>query len=103
MENTEASKLNNKDVKKYKTSDIALAATLVIKNKELLYIEPIKNSGQFRSDIFHFVFKDTDDREQLVQWYSTNNDNLQVTPAAFRNTLRYLKEQTKNYNNRKDT
>ena len=85
--------------KKYKTSDIALAATLILYNHDLLYIEPVnKRTGQ-KSDIFHFVFADADDREQLVIKYSANHDDVKVSPNAFRATMRYLKEMTKNYRN----
>jgi len=86
-----------KDVNKYKTADIALAATMMLKGKKLLYLEPLNNYRNRKPDIFHFVFQDTSDREQLVLHYSTNSEELQVIPNAFRSTMKYLKEKTKNY------
>ena len=87
-----------KDIKRYKTSDIALAATLMVLKKNLLYIEPVNKKGNPRSDIFHFVFEDSEDRETLVLQYSTNSEDLKVVPNQFRSTMRYLKELTKNFN-----
>ena len=46
-----------KDIKRYKTSDIALASTLMVLGKELLYIEPLKRSEAPRGDFFHFIFE----------------------------------------------
>ena len=87
-----------RDVKRYKTSDIALAATMMILEKDLLYIEPLnKKGGTSRNDIFHFVFRDSEDREKIVLNYSTNNPDLKVVPNSFRSTMRYLKEMTKNW------
>lgn len=87
-----------KDMRKYKTSDIALAATLILFDQKLLYIEPINRKPGQRSEIFHFVFQDAEMREQLVIKYSSNHEEIKVIPNAFRATMRYLKELTKNYN-----
>jgi len=89
---------NTKDVKKYKTSDIALASTLILFQQTLMYVEPINRKPGQRSEIFHFVFEDTQERENLVIKYSSNHDDIRVIPNAFRATMRYLKELTKNYN-----
>ena len=86
-------------VKKYKTSDIALAATLILYNHKLLFIEPVNRRSGSRSEIFHFVFEDMPDREQLVIKYSSNHPEVKVSPNAFRATMRYLKEMAKNYAN----
>ena len=98
QEATEPKQTHDANVKKYKTSDIALAATLILFEQELMYVEPINKKPGTRSEIFHFVFKDTPKREQLVIKYSSNNDDIRVIPNAFRATMRYLKELTKNYN-----
>ena len=87
------------DAKKYKTSDIALAATLILYDHKLKYIEPVSRKPGQRSEIFHFVFEDVPDREQLVIKYSSNHPDVKVSPNAFRATMRYLKEMTKNYGN----
>jgi hypothetical protein len=90
-----------KDVKLYKTSDIALATTLMLLNKDLLYIEPaFSGDGKRRNtEIFQFVFKDSDDREDIVLKYSTGSESLKVIPNSFRTTMRYLKGLTKNFSN----
>jgi len=86
-----------KDIKRYKTSDIALASTLMVLKKKLLYIEPLKKSESPRGDIFHFIFEKEEDMEDIVLKYSTNSEDLTVVPNAFRSTMRYLKVKTKNY------
>ena len=83
-------------IPKYKTSDLALAATMILKDKELLYMEPFAPMKSKRSEIYQFVFKKTDDMETIVRKYSTNDITLNVPPNAFRSTMKYLKEQTKN-------
>lgn len=89
--------ITNPDIKKFKTSDIALAATLMLFKQELLGVEPITKSGNKRSDIFHFVFRDSDIRPDLVIKYTSNDEDIKVIPGPFRSTLRFLKEATKNY------
>ncbi len=86
-----------KNMKLYKTSDIALASAMVMKSKKLLFIEPVPKKANARGEIFHFVFEDDNDRETIVLHYSTNNPELSVTPSSFRTTMRFLKEQCKNY------
>jgi hypothetical protein len=87
-----------KDTKLYKTSDIALAATLILLGKSLLFMEPL-NKKQFapKSDIFHFVFEDDAERESIVLKFTTDSGDLKVSPNPFRSTMKYLKEQTRNY------
>ena len=80
----------------YKTSDLALAAVMILKGKELLYMEPYSAMKNRRTDIFQFVFEHSDDMETIVRQYSTNNESLNVIPNAFRSTMKYLKEQTRN-------
>lgn len=96
----EMMKEKTKGKKVYKTSDIALASTILIKEHDMLSIEPVPKKPNSRGDIFHFVFEDWDGREKMVLEYSTNNPNLQVPPNTFRNTMRLLKEQCKNYGTR---
>ena len=86
-----------KDIKRYKTSDIALASTMMVLKKKLLYIEPLKKTESPRGDIFHFIFEKDDDMDDIVLQYSTNSEDLTVMPNAFRSTMRYLKVMTKNY------
>ena len=80
----------------YKTSDLALAAVMILKGKDLLYMEPYNVLKNRRNDIFQFIFEDSDDMETIVRQYSTNDVNLNVIPNAFRSTMKYLKEQTRN-------
>ena len=84
------------DIAQYKTSDIGLASTMILKGKKLLYMEPCNTNKKWRSDIFQFVFEKTEDIDELIMQYSTNDVKLCVTPNAFRSTLKYLKEQTSN-------
>ena len=86
-----------KDIKRYKTSDIGLAATLVVLGKDLLYIEPLKTDAP-KGDFYHFIFEKSDDIDELVLKYSTNSPELSVVPNSFRSTMRYLKIKTKNTN-----
>jgi len=86
-----------KNVPRYITTDIGLAATLMVKGYKLLYIEPTLKKVTMKPDLFHFVFQDDEQREQLVLLYTTNSQDLQVVPNTFRSTMRYLKEMTKNH------
>jgi len=89
---------NTKNQRTYKTSDIALATTLILHGESFLYVEPIHKRHGHKSEIFHFVFKDSENRENLVVKYSSNHEEIKVLPSAFRQTMRYLKEMTKTYN-----
>lgn len=89
--------MNTEDVKKYKTSDIALAATLILHGHDLLYIEPVNKKTAGKSDIFHFVFVEFPERESFVIKYSSNNPDVNVSPNSFRAMIRHLKEKAKNF------
>jgi hypothetical protein len=88
-------KFNDESVRKYKTSDIALAATLILHGLTLLGVEPVNKKSAQKNDIYHFVFEDADRRDDLVMKYSTNHEDIKVLPNSFRQTLRHLKEMTK--------
>jgi hypothetical protein len=88
-------KFNDENVRKYKTSDIALAATLILHKMNLLGVEPVNKKLGQKNDIYHFVFEDINSRDELVMKYSTNHDDIKVLPNSFRQTLRHLKEMTK--------
>lgn len=89
------SKITDPGIKKYKTSDIALAATLVLHGMKLLGVEPVNKKTNQKNDIFHFIFEDTERRDELVMKYSTGHDDIKVLPNPFRQTMRHLKELTK--------
>jgi len=80
------------DKKLYKTSSIVLAATLVHEKMKLVHLEPIQKRGQ---DLFYFVFQDEDRRRDLVMNFS--NNTLKVVPSAFMETVRQLKQRTKEH------
>jgi len=86
-------KQNNKD-RYYKTSSIVLAATLIHEGLELVDLEPI-TSTKGSSDLFHFVFKDTPERAELVMKFS--NNSIKVVPAVFMENIRQLKQRTREY------
>jgi hypothetical protein len=96
-----------KTEKLYKTTDIALAATLILKQFQFRGLEPVASFSRKpgRSDLFQFVFVDSDDdtRKAIVMGYAASSDMVTVKPAEFRSTLRYLKEQARNYVHGKGT
>lgn len=87
-EETEEKKMNV-----YKTSSIVMAAALVYEKMKLVGLEPIPKRSP---DLFYFIFEDEKERRQdLVMRFSSNT--LMVAPSIFMDTIRQLKQRTKEY------
>lgn len=87
----------NKEV--FQTSSIVLAATLVQEKMQLIGLEPMANRGH-GPNLYYFVFKcDKEKREDITMRFS--NNTVWVAPAPFMETIRQLKQRTKEYANNK--
>jgi len=82
----------------YKTSDIAIASCLILNQTKLLKLEPMANVQKGRKvpqNHYFFVFVDDNivKREEIVMGYL--DKSLKVVPSDFMDTIRKLKQQTK--------